>query len=135
MRSPGVQPLVNAGKFGIRRSNGVRFHAPAQLTALPCWSEEIVTYVLCDFAADLIAMTHRVPPVKPRPNARVVYISGNRIQVIVRTLGLDQLRDSRFARHDGPCYPIRTEEPCDCIGQSRGPEPMRGGVLWMVYRQ
>jgi hypothetical protein len=48
------------------------------------WPEVILKYAVGDFTADLTTIAHRVPPVQPGPNSRVIYLPRDFLQVVVR---------------------------------------------------
>ena len=63
------------------------------------WPEVILKYAVGDFTADLTTIAHRVPPVQPGPNSRVIYLPRDFLQVVVRSLRLNQLRHRVLAGH------------------------------------
>src|SRR5262249_28392257 len=58
------------------------------------WSEEVIRNVLGNLAADLVAVTHRVTPVQPGPNTRVIDFAHNRVHVEIRSPVINDLWDS-----------------------------------------
>jgi hypothetical protein len=82
------------------------------------WPEEVVTHVLGDLPADLCAMQHRMPPMQTRPDARVIDLAHEAVDVLVRALYFDQLRYRAPVRGESPSDFSRAEEPRDSIRES-----------------
>lgn len=65
--------------------------ASLDLFVLVDWPEIVLKYSLGNFTADLVAILHRVPPVQPGPNSRVVDLPPDVVQILKCSFGLDQL--------------------------------------------
>jgi hypothetical protein len=54
--------------------------------------EEVIGDVLRDLTANIRAMLRRMPPMEPRPNARVINLGEQHIQILIGALCRHELR-------------------------------------------
>ena len=60
-------------------------------------SKVVREYSLRNFTPDLVPILHRVAPVQPSPDTRILDLPRNVVQVVKRPFGLYQLRHRIFA--------------------------------------
>ena len=97
--------------------------------------EKVLEHVLGHLAAHLVAVAHRVPPVQAGPNACVVDLAHECIQVVIGPLGLNQLRDGSLAGRNSPGDLVGAKEPCYRVRHGGRQEAVRRGVLGVVHRE